>query len=58
MSWLTSDPLTWIRDDIVRIRIEHSKTDQLRQGDEVLIARIRSFTCPVALLESYMNVLG
>ena len=44
-----------VQDDILRIRIERSKTDQLRQGDEVLIARTRSSTCPVALLESYMK---
>ena len=44
-----------VQDDILRIRIECSKTDRLRQGDEVLIARTRSSTCPVALLESYMK---
>ena len=44
-----------IQDDMLRIHIEHSKTDQLRQGDEVLIARTKSNVCPVSLLECYMK---
>ena len=32
-----------------------SKTDQLRKGDELLIARTRNATCPVAMLEWYMR---
>ena len=39
-----------IQGDIMRIHIEHSKMDQLRQGDEVLISRTRLKTCPVAML--------
>ena len=40
--------------DMVRILLPHSKTDQLRQGQEVLIARTNTATCPVAMLEHYM----
>ena len=47
-----------LQDDRMRIRIEHSKTDQLRQGDEVLIARTKSDTCPIAMLECYMLRTG
>ena len=47
-----------IQDDMLRIHIEHSKTDQLRQGDEVLIARTKSSVCPVSLLECYMKRAG
>lgn len=47
-----------IQDDMLRIHIEHSKTDQLRQGDKVLIAKTGSNICPVALLESYMKQTG
>ena len=36
------------------IKIIHSKTDQLRHGDEVVIARTRGDTCPVAMLETYI----
>jgi len=36
------------------IYIPKSKNDQLRQGDEVVIARIRSITCPISMLEQYM----
>ena len=37
------------------IKIQYSKTDQWRQGDEVLVARTANKTCPVALLEHYMS---
>ena len=38
----------------VRVRVQHSKTDQYRDGNEVLIARTGSSVCPVAMLERYM----
>ena len=47
-----------LQDDRMRIHIEHSKTDQLRQGDEVLIARTKSDTCPIAMLGCYMLRTG
>jgi len=37
------------------LKIPRSKNNQLRQGDEVLIARMGSETCPVAMLEEYMK---
>jgi len=40
----------------VRVRVQHSKTDQYRDGDEVLIARTGSSVCPVAMLERYMAI--
>ena len=39
----------------VTIKIPKSKTDQLRQGKEVLVARTGSDTCPVAMLEQYLK---
>ena len=36
------------------LHIMSSKTDQFRQGDSVLVARTRSSTCPVAMMERYM----
>ena len=42
----------------LKIRIAESKTDQLRQGDEVVIARAGSPQCPVAMLERYMEKAG
>ena len=36
---------------MAKLRIRQSKTDQLRKGDEVLIARTGSHTCQVAMLE-------
>ena len=35
--------------------LPRSKTDQLRKGDELLIARTGNPTCPVAMLERYMR---
>ena len=43
-----------IDDNMMRIHIVRSKTDQLRQGDEVIVARTNSATCPVAMLERYL----
>ena len=41
--------------DVMTIHILRSKNDQLRQGDEVVLARTRSKTCPVSRLESYLH---
>ncbi|XP_065891826.1 integrase/recombinase xerD homolog isoform X3 [Dysidea avara] len=41
-------------EEMLAIKILGSKTDQLRQGDEVVISRTGSRTCPVAMLERYM----
>ena len=43
-----------MEDNMMRIHIVRSKTDQWRQGDEIVVARTNSSTCPVAMLESYM----
>ena len=43
-----------IEGNTMRIHIVRSKTNQLRQGDEVVVARTNSATCPVAMLEKYM----
>ena len=37
------------------IKVEKSKKDQLRQGDEVLIAKGEGTACPVKILEEYLN---
>jgi len=42
----------------LKIRITKRKTDQLRQGDEVVIARAGSLQCPAAMLEIYMEKAG
>ena len=39
------------------IKVEKSKTDQLRQGDEVLIAQSGGTVCPVSLLKAYLSKL-
>lgn len=40
----------------VLVKIQSSKTDQFRQGDEVLIASTGSSTCPVSMLELYIRL--
>ena len=40
---------------MLKIHIVCSKTDQLRQGNEVLVARTNTNTYPVAMLECYMQ---
>jgi len=41
--------------EFLTLRIPRSKSDQMRQGDEVIIARSGLDTCPVAMLEAYMK---
>lgn len=38
----------------VKISLEKSKTDQLREGRSVVIAESSSFTCPCSLLKLYI----
>jgi len=44
-----------IQTSMMSVKIVRSKTDQLRQGDSVVIARTGTSTCPVAMLESYLT---
>ena len=41
---------------MVKLHIPQSKTDQLRKGDEVIISRSGQDTCPVGMLERYMQM--
>jgi len=41
--------------DMAKISIPCSKTDQFRQGHEVLIARTNTVTCPVFMLECHIE---
>ena len=44
--------------NMMTVIIRSSKTDQLRQGDEFVIAHTSTRTCPVAILERYMGLAG
>ena len=44
--------------DHMVLKIRSSKTDRYRQGDEVVVARTWTPTCPVAKLELYCNLAG
>jgi len=45
-----------VSEKMMKIRITGSKTDQLRQGDELVVARTGSRTCPVTMLERFMAI--
>ena len=47
-----------ISHEMMKIRILQSKTDQLRKGDELVIARTGNHTWPVSMMERYMNRTG
>jgi len=42
----------------LKIKVRESKGDQLRQGDEVVIARAGFTYCPVLMLETYLKMAG
>ena len=44
-------------DGYMTIIVEKSKTDQLTQEDEVVIAQSDSSACPVSLLKDYLSML-
>lgn len=45
-------------DDYMTIKVEKSKTDQLSQGDEVIIAQTDGSACPVSILLDYLSRLN
>ena len=45
-------------DDYMTIKVEKSKTDQLRQGDEVIIAQTDGSACPVSILLDFLSRLN
>ena len=49
---------TEIDKSMAKLRIRQSKTNQIHKGDEVLIARTGSHTCPVTMLERFMAKAG
>jgi len=40
---------------MITMKVPRSKGDQLKQKDEVTIARAGSWVCPVVMLEQYMT---
>ena len=42
--------------DHIKLHIESSKTDQFREGAEVVVALTGTITCPVAALEQYIKL--
>ena len=43
-------------DDMLMLFLLLSKTDQLRKGNEMIITRTKTQTCPVTMLEKYMEM--
>ena len=65
VAFLRFDELVHIRamdvkfqDDYMSIAIPKSKTDQLRKGDEVLVARAASKLCSVSIQQNYVASAG
>ena len=42
--------------DVMVVNLPKSKTDQLREGASVLVARTGAHTCPVAMMERYFSM--
>ena len=47
-----------ISQEMMTIKVLQSKTDQLKQGNELVTARTGNFTCPVVMLKKYMDRTG
>ena len=45
-------------DNFVKFYLRKSKTDQYRQGDEVLLARLDSVACPIKALKKYIEMFS
>ena len=46
------------RSGLMVIKVLSSKTDQLQQGDEVVVVKSGSASCPVVSLERYYRLAG
>lgn len=44
-----------IQGTVMTLHLPRSKTDQLRKGEELVIAKTGNITCPVSMLELYMR---
>ena len=61
-AFLRFDELVHIRavdvkfnDEFMSVSIPKSKTDQLRKGDQVVVASTGSKLCPVSILQKYIH---
>ena len=45
-------------EDHVKLVIEKSKTDQYREGNEILLSKLYSVSCPVDILRRYIDISG
>jgi hypothetical protein len=47
-----------VKDDYLVINIKKSKTDQYRQGSEILISKGNTSACPVSMYQPYLELIG
>ena len=47
-----------IKDDMLKLFIQSSKTDQYRDGASIIVASSRQATCPVAMMNRYLDRAG
>ncbi|XP_063397693.1 uncharacterized protein LOC134682015 [Mytilus trossulus] len=45
-----------VYDEFLKLFISHSKTDQYRQGNEILIAKGKTIACPVSIFQNYIDL--
>ena len=45
-----------VHDHVLKLKIVHSKTDQYRQGNDVLISKDNTLACPVSIFRHYVSL--
>ena len=45
-----------VQDHVLKLKIGHSKTDQYRQGNDVLISKGNTLACPVSIFRHYVSL--
>ena len=45
-----------VHDHVLKLKIGHSKTDQYRQGNDVLISKGNTLACPVSIFRHYVSL--
>ena len=45
-----------VHDHVLKLKIVHSKTDQYRQGNDVLISKGNTLACPVSIFRHYVSL--
>ena len=52
------DPMLRSKNDMLKLFIQSSKTDQYRDGTWIVVASSRKANCPVAMMNRYLDRAG